>query len=100
MSRLDPSGAIQIDAEHPSRNRKVVGSKSDLGLQNRRSEHVYSGRVARVAGPLIIPVRELGSRGGPVQLRHMVCRPNGMEVVGEGCWPWAVQWPIEPDPGG
>jgi hypothetical protein len=24
MSRPDPSGAIQIDAEHPSRNRKVV----------------------------------------------------------------------------
>jgi len=26
MSSLDPSGAVQIDAEHPSRNRKVVGS--------------------------------------------------------------------------
>jgi hypothetical protein len=25
VSRLDPSGAVQIDAEHPSRNRKVVG---------------------------------------------------------------------------
>jgi hypothetical protein len=24
VSRLDPSGAIQADAEHPSRNRKVV----------------------------------------------------------------------------
>jgi hypothetical protein len=23
LSSLDPSGAIQIDAEHPSRNRKV-----------------------------------------------------------------------------
>jgi hypothetical protein len=23
VSRLDPSGAVQIDAEHPSRNRKV-----------------------------------------------------------------------------
>jgi hypothetical protein len=28
LSRLDPSGAIQIDAEHPSRNRKVVGSSA------------------------------------------------------------------------
>ena len=27
VSRLDPSGAAQVDAEHPSRNRKVVGSK-------------------------------------------------------------------------
>jgi len=24
VSRLDPSGAVQADAEHPSRNRKVV----------------------------------------------------------------------------
>jgi hypothetical protein len=24
VSRLDPSGAVQIDAEHPSRNRKVA----------------------------------------------------------------------------
>jgi hypothetical protein len=26
VSRLDPSGADQIDAKHPTRNRKVVGS--------------------------------------------------------------------------
>jgi hypothetical protein len=26
VSRLDPSGAVQVDAEHPSRNRKVDGS--------------------------------------------------------------------------
>jgi hypothetical protein len=26
MSRPDPSGAVQIDAEHPSRNQKVAGS--------------------------------------------------------------------------
>jgi hypothetical protein len=25
VSRLDRSGAVQIDAEHPSRNRKVAG---------------------------------------------------------------------------
>jgi hypothetical protein len=25
VSRLDPSGAVQVDAEHPPRNRKVVG---------------------------------------------------------------------------
>jgi hypothetical protein len=31
VSRLDPSGAIQIDAEHPSRNRKVVGSNPTSG---------------------------------------------------------------------
>jgi len=31
VSRLDPSGADQIDAEHPSRNRKVEGSNPSSG---------------------------------------------------------------------
>jgi hypothetical protein len=31
VSRLDPSGAVQIDAEHASRNRKVVGSNPTSG---------------------------------------------------------------------
>jgi hypothetical protein len=31
VSRLDPSGAVQIDADHPSRNRKVVGSNPTSG---------------------------------------------------------------------
>jgi hypothetical protein len=31
VSRLDPSGVIQIDAEHPTRNRKVVGSNLTSG---------------------------------------------------------------------
>jgi hypothetical protein len=31
VSRLDPSGTDQVDAEHPSRNRKVVGSNPTSG---------------------------------------------------------------------
>ena len=31
LSSLDPSGADQIDAEHPSRNRKVEGSNPSSG---------------------------------------------------------------------
>jgi hypothetical protein len=31
VSRLDPSGAVEVDAEHPSRNRKVVGSNPTSG---------------------------------------------------------------------
>jgi hypothetical protein len=31
VSSLDPSGAIQIDAKHPTRNRKVVGSNPTSG---------------------------------------------------------------------
>ena len=31
VSRLDPSGAIQADAEHPTHHRKVVGSNPTSG---------------------------------------------------------------------
>jgi hypothetical protein len=31
VSRLDPSGADQGDAEHPTRNRKVEGSNPSSG---------------------------------------------------------------------
>jgi hypothetical protein len=31
VSRLDPSGAVQVDAEYPARNRKVVGSNPTSG---------------------------------------------------------------------
>jgi hypothetical protein len=31
VSRPDPSGAVQVDAEHPARNRKVVGSNPTSG---------------------------------------------------------------------
>jgi hypothetical protein len=31
VSRPDPSGAYWVDAEHPSRNRKVVGSNPTSG---------------------------------------------------------------------
>ena len=31
VSSLDPSGAVQSDAEHPSCNRKVVGSNPTSG---------------------------------------------------------------------
>jgi len=32
VSSLDPSGAVQIDAEHPSRNRKVLGPNPTSGV--------------------------------------------------------------------
>jgi hypothetical protein len=31
VSRPDPTGAVQFDAEHPARNRKVVGSNPSAG---------------------------------------------------------------------
>jgi hypothetical protein len=41
VSRLDPSGAVQVDADHPSRNRKVVDF---FGIDGTN--------VARLDGPL------------------------------------------------
>ena len=35
VSSLDPSGADQIDAEHPTRNRKVEGSNPSSGSPDR-----------------------------------------------------------------
>jgi hypothetical protein len=36
LSSLDPSGAIRIDAEHLSRNQKVVGSNPTSGSTNQQ----------------------------------------------------------------
>jgi hypothetical protein len=38
VSRPDPSGAVQVDAEHPSRNRKAA-VESNLGLRASGSDH-------------------------------------------------------------
>jgi hypothetical protein len=37
VSRLDPSGAVQVDAEHPSRNRKVAGLNSTLRSKQQKA---------------------------------------------------------------
>jgi hypothetical protein len=42
VSRLDPSGADQIDAEHPSRNRKVEGSNPSSGSKT-AGQRVFLG---------------------------------------------------------
>jgi len=36
VSSPDPSGAVQVDANHPTRNRKVEGSNAGSGLRERR----------------------------------------------------------------
>jgi hypothetical protein len=41
VSRLDPSGAIQADAEHPTRNRKVVGSNPTSGSKPQVRGHFW-----------------------------------------------------------
>jgi hypothetical protein len=50
VSRLDPSGAIQIDAEHPSRNRKVAPVPLCFAAENRRVIRATMTGVTRDAG--------------------------------------------------
>jgi hypothetical protein len=61
VSRLDPSGAVQIDAEHPTRNRKVVGS---MMSREQVGEAVLSRRDAwcRAQAFQGDRVQQLGSR--------------------------------------
>jgi hypothetical protein len=51
VSRLDPSGADQADAEHPSRNRKVVGSNPTSGSKKPPGQHSFPSRLVRRTGP-------------------------------------------------
>jgi hypothetical protein len=54
VSRLDPSAAVQSDAEHLARNRKVVGSNPTSGY-NCRSEQVTVILSLALLASLIIP---------------------------------------------
>jgi hypothetical protein len=55
VSRLDPSGAVQIDAEHPSRSRKVVGSNpTSSSISAGQSMYALLSLFALLAS-LIIP---------------------------------------------
>ena len=42
---LDPSGAVQADAKHPTRNRKVVGSNPTSGSKRERYRQRRDGGV-------------------------------------------------------
>jgi hypothetical protein len=53
VSRLDPSGAVQIDAEHPSRNRKVDSSSAPL-------RYVKVHPIASALLPLMLCARPAG----------------------------------------
>src|SRR5215216_7535577 len=48
VSRLDPSGADQVDAEHPTRNRKVEGF--GLGLGDGRTAVLGHAAISQGAG--------------------------------------------------
>jgi hypothetical protein len=54
LSRPDPSGTIQIDAEHPSRDRKVVGSNPTSGSKTAGQRAFLALRTAQ-RQPAVIP---------------------------------------------
>jgi hypothetical protein len=55
VSRLDPSGAVQIDAEHPSRNRKVDGSNPTSGSKTAGQSRRMAWQSLVLLVSLIIP---------------------------------------------
>jgi len=62
VSRLDPSGADQIDAEHPSRNRKVVGSNPTSGSKT-TGQRVFLTSPTAQRQPAVIPFVGCGAEG-------------------------------------
>jgi hypothetical protein len=62
VSRLDPSGADQIDAKHPTRNRKVVGSNPTSGSKTagQRLCHQAPTKPPQIAATTPIPVWTTG----------------------------------------
>jgi hypothetical protein len=49
VSRPDPSGAVQVDAEHPSRNRKVEGSNPSSGSITAGQRGILNGADCAMA---------------------------------------------------
>jgi hypothetical protein len=72
VSRLDPSGADQIDAEHPSRNRNVVGSNPTSGSIF-AGQRAFLGLLAAWRQQAVIPLGSDQRAAGacPAWLRFM-----------------------------
>jgi hypothetical protein len=72
VSRPDPSGAVQIDAEHPSRNRKVVGSNPTSGSKT-AGQRAFLALLAAWWQQAVIPLggrRAAGPSTGSPAHRH------------------------------
>jgi hypothetical protein len=64
MSRLDPSRAVQVDAEYPTRNRKVVGSNPTSGSKTAGQRALLELLTAR-RRQAVIPLVGCGAEGAP-----------------------------------
>jgi hypothetical protein len=75
---LYPSGAVQVDAEHPSRNRKVIGSNPTSGSTNRRSagDAAYQlDELLRVADEPSVPTGQLEEVSPGPSASHAAAAP-------------------------
>jgi hypothetical protein len=64
VSSLDPTGAVQADAEHPARNRKVVGSNPTSGSKT-AGQRVFLTSPTTQRQPAVIPFIGCGAEGAP-----------------------------------
>jgi hypothetical protein len=62
VSRQDPTSAVQFDAEHLARNRKVVGSNPTSGSET-AGQSMCGGPSPALLASLIILMRESGLGG-------------------------------------
>jgi hypothetical protein len=65
VSRPDSSGAVQVDAEHPRRNRKVVGSNPTSGSKTAGQSMWTVIQLLALLASLIISYARIWPRGGP-----------------------------------
>ena len=66
VSRRDPSGAVQADAKHPTRNRKVVGSNPTSGSKTAgQSTYTVTLSLVLLASLIILCVYLASGRARP-----------------------------------
>ena len=70
MSRPDPSGAVQADAEHPTRNRKVVGSNPTSDSKT-AGQRLFLAWLTAQPQQADIPWVEGRAAGGATPLRYL-----------------------------
>jgi hypothetical protein len=74
VSRLDPSGAVQSDAEHPSRNRKVEGSNPSSGSKT-AGQKAFRVVLPGQRQPAVIPL--VGHRAAGAAAHFAASDPSG-----------------------
>jgi len=79
LSRPDPSGTDQIDAEHPSRNRKVVGSNPTSGSKTAGQRVFLASPTARRRQP-VIPLGWIAPQARPLR-PHPPLQPRPLLIA-------------------